>query len=91
MGQTIRDDELYVAYGMTREANWLDSDPCYEALGATEGECWRQYAEFVRNGMPADELKLICEALQRNQLTGTRFVDEVERIVRGRIERRGQG
>ncbi|MDZ4314751.1 MAG: hypothetical protein U0989_08305, partial [Azonexus sp.] len=51
-----------------------------------------RYEAFIRQAIPANELILIREALQRGQLTGTnRFVDEVERIVGLRIEQRGQG
>jgi len=46
----------------------------------------------VRQAIPSDQLRLIRDALQRGQLTGTsRFVDEVERIVGVRVEQRGQG
>lgn len=72
--------------------NWLDSDPCFDALGATEDARRRQYVEFVRQAVPTAELALIREAIQRGQLTGdNRFVDEVERITGRRIERRKQG
>ncbi|MFZ6045988.1 transposase [Pseudomonas sp. CR3202] len=78
--------------GSAPEQNWLDDDPCFKALGATDEERRRRYAEFVRQAVPAEELNLIREAIQRGQLTGNnRFVDEVERIAGVRIERRKQG
>jgi putative transposase len=71
---------------------WLDSDPCFEALGSTEKARRRQYADFMKQVMPTEELTLIREAIQRGQLTGDkRFVDEIERITGRRIERRKQG
>lgn len=71
---------------------WLDADPCFMALGDTSMERRLRYEEFVRQAIPIDQLRLIRDALQRGQLTGTsRFVDEVERIVGVRVEQRGQG
>lgn len=83
----------YRARVSTKPENcWLDVDPCFAALGDTHEARCRQYEDFVRQSIPLDELKLIRDSLQRGQLTGTsRFVDEVERIVGLRIERRGQG
>ncbi|ELC0901628.1 transposase, partial [Pseudomonas aeruginosa] len=47
---------------------------------------------FMKEAIPAEELRLIREAVQRGQLTGNqRFVDETERVAGVRIERRGQG
>lgn len=81
--------------GRVREApdsHWLDIDPCFAALGKTSVERRYQYEAFMRQAISADEIRLIRNALQRGQLTGTsRFVDEVERIVGVRIEQRGQG
>ncbi len=72
--------------------NWLDTDPCFEALGHTLEDRRLKYRTFVNQGVPSEELTLIREALQRGQLTGnTRFVDEVEAVMGLRIERRGQG
>ncbi|MDH4610374.1 transposase [Pseudomonas sp. BN102] len=78
--------------GAAPEQSWLDDDPCFKALGVRDEERRRRYAEFVRQAVPAEELSLIREAIQRGQLTGSnRFVDEVERIAGVRIERRKQG
>ncbi len=71
---------------------WLDTDPCFLALGATAQQRSERYGTFVRGAVSQAELSLIREGLQRGQLTGdSRFVDEVERIAGLRIERRGQG
>jgi putative transposase len=52
----------------------------------------RKYDAFVREAIPTEQVRLIRDALQRGQLTGTgRFVDEVERIIGIRVEQRGQG
>ena len=77
--------------GEGKEA-WLDSDPCFLALGNSQEERSRRYKEFVADAVPAGEWQLIREAVQRGQLTGdNRFIDKVEQIVGRRIERRGQG
>ncbi|MCF7201300.1 transposase [Pseudomonas oligotrophica] len=71
---------------------WLDSDPCFLALGDTAQQRSERYGTFVRGAVSQAELSLIREGLQRGQLTGNcRFIDEVERIAGLRIERRGQG
>ncbi len=75
-----------------KEPNWLDMDPCFIELGQTAEERYRRYVTFVKEAIPAEELRLIREAVQRGQLTGNqRFVDEIERVAGVRIERRGQG
>ncbi|MCO3060442.1 transposase, partial [Pseudomonas aeruginosa] len=75
-----------------KELNWLDMDPCFIELGQTVEERYRRYVTFVKEAIPAEELKLIREAVQRGQLTGNqRFLDEIERVAGVRIERRGQG
>lgn len=78
--------------GDVLDRHWLDIDPCFVALGDTALERIHCYEAFIREVIPSDEIRLIREALQRGQLTGTsRFVDEIERIVGLRIELRGQG
>jgi putative transposase len=73
-------------------ARWLDTDPCYPALGNTAQQRSERYRTFVHGAVSQAELSLIREGLQRGQLTGdSRFVDEVERIAGLRIERRGRG
>ena len=77
------------AYGIDRR---LDLDPCYLAMGETEQQRQSRYAAFVSRGVRPSELMLIREALQRGQLTGSeRFVDEIDRKLGVRVERRGQG
>src|SRR5690606_28681752 len=67
-------------------------DPCYSALAADDAQRRERYRQFVAAGIPAQESKLIGDAVQRGQLTGNpRFVDQVERVVGRRIETRGQG
>ncbi|MGY2170250.1 transposase [Pseudomonas gingeri] len=74
------------------DGRWLDADPCFVALGNTAIEWCHRYEAFVRQTISADEIRVIRDALQRGQLTGTsRFVEEVERITGLRIENRGQG
>ena len=71
---------------------WLDLDPCYLALGASDATRRERYMAFVREAVPEAETRVIREALQRGQLTGNgRFVDEVEHILGRRIEFRRQG
>ena len=75
-----------------REDRRLDLDPCYLAMGETEQQRQSRYAAFVSRGVRPSELMLIREALQRGQLTGSeRFVDEIDRKLGVRVERRGQG
>jgi Transposase DDE domain. len=70
----------------------LDLDPCYLAMGETEQQRQRRYAAFVSQDVRPSERLLFREALQRGQLTGTeRFVDEIERKLGVRVERRGRG
>lgn len=71
---------------------WLDTHPCYLALGDTPERCRVRYMEFVRQAVPCSEIELIRAALKRGQLTGgPGFVNEVERIQGRRVELRGQG
>ncbi len=71
---------------------WLDRDPCYEALGRTAQERAQCYQAFVMGVIPAEEWRLIREAIQRGQLTGTEvFREEIAAKIGKRITRRGQG
>ena len=71
---------------------WLDGDPCYEALGRTAQERARRYQAFVMEVIPEEEWRLIREALQRGQLTGSEsFIEEIAAKIGKRITRRGQG
>lgn len=71
--------------------DWLDVDPCFEALGDSHEQRVRSYrAIFDCSDEETD--RLIRSAVQRNQLTGNRqFVDEVEQRLGRRIELRGRG
>lgn len=74
------------------EPSWLDSDPCFDALGDSESLRCERYRIFLDQTAGDEESDLIRGALQRGQLTGnSRFVDEVERVAGVRVERRGQG
>jgi putative transposase len=78
--------------GMISSHDWLDTDPCFLALGLDSMERFIRYEAFVRQAIAGEETRLIREALQRGQLTGSgRFIDEIERITGLRIEQRGQG
>ncbi|MBE0477883.1 transposase [Candidatus Aerophobetes bacterium] len=71
---------------------WLDLDPCYNSLGLTEDERRKRYKEWVEGDIPEGEWEIIRKAVQRGQLTGSiRFVEDVARKIRRRIEFRGQG
>jgi putative transposase len=71
---------------------WLDEDPCYVALGSDVLERQVCHRAFLTAAIPEGEWRLIRTAVQREQLTGSgRFVDEVERILGRRIERRKPG
>jgi putative transposase len=60
-------------------------------MGETEQQKQSRYAAFVSQGVRPSELALIRETLQRGQLTGTeRFVDEIDRKLGVRVERRGR-
>ena len=75
-----------------RKPDWLDLDPCYKGLGATDKEREKRYEKFVKASIPQGEWELIREAAQRGQLTGSnRFIDEVAKKIGRRIERRGKG
>lgn len=77
--------------GIDAEA-WIDYDPCYLGLGDIDSDRGERYGRFVSKGVPDKERSLICQALQRGQLTGNdRFVDDVEKILGRRVEFRAQG
>ena len=75
------------------EALWLDSDPCYSALGDTVSKRRINYKAFVEDAAGANEThQFIQTAISRNQLTGSsRFINEVEKRTGVRIEYRGRG
>ena len=78
--------------GMDCSRDCLDTDPCFLALGRDQLERRERYESYVKQAVSLEETRLIREALQRGQLTGSnRFIDEIERITGLRIEQRGQG
>ena len=71
---------------------WLDTDPCYLALGVTESQRQERYRQFLHAAVPQGEWILIRTAVQRGQLTGRpAFIDKVEEILGKRIEHRSRG
>lgn len=71
---------------------WIDSDPCYQALGRTREEQIRRYAAWVSDAIPEGEWDQIRAAAQRGQLTGAdRFISDVARHIGRRVEFRPPG
>ncbi len=78
------------AYGKTD--NILDFDCCYTALGDTEALRQKAYREYTLETIPEEELKLIRNAIQRNQLTGTKhFRNQIMEKFGIKISDRGRG
>jgi len=72
--------------------SWLDSNPCFEALGGTDEQRRLRWQAFVSQAVAPEQLETIRSALQRGQLTGSeRFVREIEQITGLRVETRGRG
>ncbi len=70
----------------------LDRDATYVGLAKTDRERVRRYRAFLEEGISMREKRFIDESVNRNQLTGNnRFVDEIERRIGIRVERRGRG
>ena len=57
-------------WGLRWMGEWIDRDPNYLGLGATEAERRRQYSCIIHEAIPDRELSLIRQALQRGQLIG---------------------
>jgi putative transposase len=75
-----------------RDTRWLDRDPCYQALGTSAQQRTRRYHDFVMAAIPEGEWRLIRQAIQRGQLTGSaRFVEEVAARLGKRLALRGRG
>jgi putative transposase len=71
---------------------WLDIDPCYQALATSLLKCGEAYRSFVKSPSSSSVEKVIQQAIQRNQLTGSnRFVDEIEQRIGVRVEFRNMG
>ena len=74
------------------DSELLDSAFPYLELGLTAHERRLAYEEFIVASVPDGEWGLIREAAQRNQLTGNdRFIDEINKVIGRRVERRGPG
>ena len=85
-------NHVHLLLGPGEEDCWIDPDPAHLDLANREAERRAQYARFVEQGVPEQELTLMREALQRGQLTGNpRFVDEVEQNLGVGVERRRPG
>ena len=70
----------------------VDLPQFYLSLGDSEDERQRAYKEYVLDTVPEYEIKLIREAFQRGQLTGSvRFRKEIEKKLGIRISNRKQG
>ncbi len=75
-----------------RSQGWLDHDPCYLGLGESATLRQRRYRAWVASGVSESEMKVIRDAVQRGQLTGSdRFVAEIEASIQRRIGCRGRG
>lgn len=62
----------------------LDLDPCYLGLAATLERQQVRYREWVEVGSRESDLKFLCHAVQRHQLTGSeKFIHEVEQRTWG--------
>jgi putative transposase len=71
---------------------WLDLDPGYQALAPTDRERRECYRQYVEQGVPEHELRIIRGAVQRNQLTGSElFIAEIEQRIGRRIMSRERG
>lgn len=64
--------------------DWLDPDPCYLALAATAEARAQRYRQFVEQGICAEELQLIREAIQGGFRTGFRTAGDCPRARRRR-------
>lgn len=74
------------------QLDWLDSDPCYIRLGATDRERGKKYKGWISKSIPEGEWEMLRQAIQRGQLTGgDKFVEAVAKKIGRRIEFRGQG
>ncbi len=70
----------------------LDKDACYIGLADTSSERKLRYKVYVEEGISISEKQFLDESVNRNQLTGNqRFIDEIEKRLGARIERRGRG
>lgn len=72
--------------------DWLDESQTYMSLGNSGHERARTYRSYVSQQVDTGELKLIRNALKRNQVTGTdQFRRELEHRIGRRLSSRSQG
>ncbi len=70
----------------------VDFHPSYLSLGENQLERQKAYAEYVLGTVPEHEIKLIRDALQRGQLTGSaRFLMETEKKLDIRLSNKKPG
>lgn len=70
----------------------IDLYPSYVSLGENEEQRQKAYKEYVLDSVPEYEIKLIREALQKGQVTGSdRFRKEIEKKLGIRISNKKQG
>lgn len=71
---------------------WLDLDPFYLSLGATEEQRAARYVAWLEESVPEEEWKLIRETIQRGQFTGHSWIaDELSERYGCRLAHRGPG
>lgn len=71
---------------------WIDTHPLAQYSRATVADRHSEYREFVKAGVPTQEMVVIRNAVGRNQLTGGGdFVDEIQRRTGVRVIGRGRG
>ena len=77
--------------GRTAQA-WLDLDPFYLNMGHSETERAENYAAWLKETVPEQELQRIREAVQRGQLMASgSFAQELSEKLGRRLEPRGPG
>lgn len=70
----------------------VDFDRIYKALGDDKSERQKAYREYVLKTIPEEELKLIRDAVQRNQVTGgDRFREQLQKKHNILLSNRGPG
>lgn len=70
----------------------IDYHPTYLAMGNKVADRRENYQDYVLGTVPDHEIKLIRNALQRGQLTGSRsFVEKIEKRLDIKLSNRGPG
>ena len=74
------------------ESAVVDLDPCFLGLADEAGQRVARYRRWVEAAIPEGEWRLIRDAVQRGQLTGSqRFAQQVQQRLGRRVVRRGRG